>query len=489
VAAELGMADAATDDGQLPLSPDGLVDVPVWRFARLNFPHPLLRLGLTVLDTPGLNAVGAEPELTLSLLPAAHAAVFLLDADAGVTRSDLAIWRRHLGARALERFAVLNKIDTLADPLRSAQEIETQIQQLRKETSRLLGLPAERVFALSAREALTARLHGDARRLQASRALPLERALADELMPRQQQLLAAAAQETFTALSSAAARQLADRRRHLAEEMLELRGLKGKSASKVRLMQERVAGEAADFERCVSRLQALRAVHLKMQKGCAETLSSEALRAEVATMQSAPGSRWLHLGIAKSFATLMARLRARLDDGQRQSGEMWDMVHGSFEQLNAEVGFSFVLAPLPDLARFYDDLERIEARFAQHLGLTQTWRLTVPGAMDQLCRVLLTRLRVVFETASAELEMWSKAAESQVQMQLRERRRMYRQRAETLKRIQTAAGELDLRLAELDEQDSILRQTAQQLQARVDAALQAVHRPAASGHHATRAVA
>ncbi len=77
--------------------------------------------GLVVLDTPGLNAIGAEPELTLSLLPSAHATVFILGADTGVTKSDLAIWRDHLGAHAPTRFVVLNKIDALDDPLRHAR--------------------------------------------------------------------------------------------------------------------------------------------------------------------------------------------------------------------------------------------------------------------------------------------------------------------------------------------------------------------------------
>jgi hypothetical protein len=45
---------------------------------------------LAIIDTPGLNALGSEPELTLSLLPDAQALVFVLSADSGVTASDFA---------------------------------------------------------------------------------------------------------------------------------------------------------------------------------------------------------------------------------------------------------------------------------------------------------------------------------------------------------------------------------------------------------------
>ena len=44
--------------------------------------------------------------------------------------------------------------------------------------------------------------------------------------------------------------RLGDRRRQLAEQMLELRGLRGKSGAKVRLMLQRVDAETAEFEQC-----------------------------------------------------------------------------------------------------------------------------------------------------------------------------------------------------------------------------------------------
>src|SRR5437762_9217887 len=67
---------------------DDAVEVPCWRHAIINFPHPLLQQGLAILDTPGLNAIGTEPELTLNLLPNAHAVPLLLAAYAGLPKPD-----------------------------------------------------------------------------------------------------------------------------------------------------------------------------------------------------------------------------------------------------------------------------------------------------------------------------------------------------------------------------------------------------------------
>ena len=70
------------------------VIIPVWRHALLSLDNPLLKQGIRFLDTPGLNALGSEPELTISMLPKAQAVIFLLSADAGVTASDLSIWKQ-----------------------------------------------------------------------------------------------------------------------------------------------------------------------------------------------------------------------------------------------------------------------------------------------------------------------------------------------------------------------------------------------------------
>jgi len=72
--------------------------------------------------------------------------------------------------------------------------------------------------------------------------------------------------------------------------------------------------------------------------------------------------------------------------------------------------------------------------------------------------MLVSKLRVVFENASGEIELWSKGASAQVDSQLRERRRGFRRRREALERIQGAAGELEQRIAELEGQDQRLHQ-------------------------------
>ncbi len=462
-AEKLGFWHPDRPDDNPHVEADGRVEVPAWRHALINYPHPLLQRGLVVLDTPGLNAIGAEPELTLGLLPAAHATVFILSADAGVTRSDLAIWREHLSGNALERFVILNKIDTLADPLLKPAEVKAQIERQRRLTAETLALTATRVFPLSARDALTARLAREPKGLQRSGLPEFEHALMAELLPRQAELIAQSATGTVQMLRESAMRRLADRRRQLAEQMLELRGLRGKSGAKVRLMLQRLEHEAVEFERCTARLSALRVVLARQMREALAKLSSDSLRTEMAAMQGAASSSLLKLGARKAYAKLFERLRAALAAAQSQTLEMQSMLDGSFRQLNADFGFAFTMSPVPDLDRYGVELDLIDRRYGGYLTLSQSWRLATPGFMEQFRRMLLSKLRVVFESAAGEIELWSKGASAQVDVQLRERRRGFQRRREALERIQVAAGELETRIGEVEAMDERLRQQQQRM--------------------------
>ena len=456
-ARELGFWDDAAPDDNPPVDDAGRVEVPAWRHALINYPHPLLKQGLVVLDTPGLNAIGAEPELTLSLLPTAHATVFILGADTGVTKSDLGVWRDHLGTRALSRFVVLNKIDALADPLASVEQVDAQIASQCVETARTLGIGVERVFPLSARQALAARVANDDRALIESRLPALEAALGSQLLPQRRQVLEQIVTDGAQQLENHVARRLGDQRRQLAEQMFELRGLRGKSGGKLRLMLERIDAETTEFEQCTVRLQALRVVHGRMLKDALMGLSSDRLREEVAEMQAQMSASLLNLGAKKAFIALCARLRLLLDQAQKGSNEIRDMLGASFGKLNGEFGFSLAMNKSPDLTRFVGELGEIETGYTQYLGLSQALRLSQPKFMEQFRRMLVSKLRVVFENASAELELWNKATSSQVDSQLRERRRNFRRRRESLERVQSAASDLELRIVELEAQDERLQ--------------------------------
>ncbi|MGB6056135.1 MAG: dynamin family protein, partial [Burkholderiaceae bacterium] len=185
-----GLYDGGEADGEPVPDADGMVEISRWRHAIVNFPHPLLKQGLVIIDTPGLNAIGTEPELTLNLIPNAHAVLFVLAADTGVTRSDIQVWRDHIGGGP-GRMVVLNKIDGMWDELRSPAEVEAQIERQQAGVAATLGLAPRQVFPVSAQKGLVAKIGRDAALLQKSRLPALEEALSAELIPHKRDIIGA----------------------------------------------------------------------------------------------------------------------------------------------------------------------------------------------------------------------------------------------------------------------------------------------------------
>ena len=129
------------------------------------------------------------------------------------------------------------------------------------------------------------------------------------------------------------------------------------------------------------------------------------------------------------------------------------MLVASFKHLNSEFGFSLQAPKEPELARFARDLELIELSHLQYLGVNNILKLSQVNFSERLVRALSTRLRVVYESALSELEMWNKSAASQLDAQLRERRKNFIRRIEAIERIQSAASGLDERIGEINDQE------------------------------------
>ncbi len=439
---------------------DGMVEVPKWRHALINIAHPLLQQGLVILDTPGLNAIGAEPELTVSLIPQAHAVVFILGADTGVTKSDMAIWREHLiveGDNNGSRLVVLNKIDTMWDELSTPEQVQANVLRQRDTSAEILGLPQHQVIPVSAHKGLVAKVNGDDALLQASQLPLLEQALSEGMMGQRRTILRNAVSAGVNELRIETSRVIGIRHRDVAEQMMELKSLRGKNATVIKQMRSRIDGEQDEFDTSGSRIHAVRSIHLKLLRDVFAALGSATLKAELRQLNDALRQPGIKLGIKKAYNDTFARLREGLVHARGLNGEIQTMLASSFRQLNTEFGFSLQTPREPELARYERDLALVERSHMQYLGIGNMLKLAQPDFADRLVRALATRLRVVYESALSDVELWNKTAGAQLDAQLRERRRNFAKRIEAIERIQGAAETLDERIAELTAQDDTLR--------------------------------
>ncbi|KKW67759.1 dynamin family protein [Lampropedia cohaerens] len=465
-----------------PLNAAGQMEVPRWRHAIINFPHPLLKKGLVILDTPGLNAIGAEPELTISLLPQAQAVLFILAADTGVTRSDRHIWQEHL-ARHVDtqglRLVVLNKIDTLWDGLTSKEEQAAQLRSQRQSVARMLSVPLNHVLAVSAQKALVAKIHKDETLLKASAIRQLETVLIDTLLGQRHLILQRALMRGLGEIRTEASQVLNVRLRDLTEQIQELGSLKGKNNSARRSIRMRIARERKEFDGCVSKILGLRAAQNKLLNEAFQLLSGKTIKQELAALMQALQGKFLSVGFQKRFLQTFSRLQEVLETAQDVADQMHRVLAESYHSLNMEYGFALQPPGAVDLRQFAPDLDRIAQSNRHYFSMTNALRLSSAEFSERLVNAIAMRLRAVFEAACNELDLWSKASTAQLDVQLKERRLSFISRSETIERIEQADLDLSDRLQQLQRELAELQEVASALNARseqLEVALQAAMR-------------
>ena len=229
------------------------VEIPAWRHALVSFPHPLLRQGLRILDTPGLNALGSEPELTFNLLPQAQAVVFVLAADAGVTASDLQIWEDHIEQLKtrpnLGLYAVLNKIDVLWDELSGRKKTEKAINRVIRQTARHLKIPDSDILPVSAQKALLGKVKQDKALSLRSQINEVENVLSSTILGNKEKAMWDGIIEQSTHFIQDSQQVLRARRDQLAKQRDELRGVQGDQESELKQLLESSRETQAEFKK------------------------------------------------------------------------------------------------------------------------------------------------------------------------------------------------------------------------------------------------
>jgi len=283
------------------LDEKGLVEIPVWRHAIVNYPHPLLKNGLVVIDTPGLNTMGAEPELTLSIIPNAQAVLFLTATDTGITKSDMQIWANYVQKRAAHKLVVLNKIDILWDGLETDDEVELLIQRQIKNTAHELGLDARNIFAISAQKALVAKVRKDDALLQRSGITLLENALADQMVQSKHEILGRAV-VTECSNMIRGSRKLAQMRiSNIKNQLAELRDLQNKSRDTSKEILAKVVAERKRYEASMLSFNQGSEKIKRLSGKLLRHLSLGYLDTTLAQTKQDMGDSWTTVGLLKSM--------------------------------------------------------------------------------------------------------------------------------------------------------------------------------------------
>ena len=440
------------DDGSGP-NEDDIVEIPAWRYAIINYPHPLLTNGLSVLDTPGLNALGLEPELTLATVPNAHAVLFLLGIDTGVTKSDLEIWDRYVRTSLPAKIAVLNKIDLMWDELKTEPEILAGMERMMASTSAQLGLPREKIFALSAKEALIGRIKGDTEQVDRSGIKQLESYLATEIIPIKRQLLARAVTSEIGTMMVASHKSVVGKYEQLQVQQKELSALQGRSRELVTKLWQKVSQEKEAYNAALNEYKSQRTNFNLKKNRVLDAFNPTRLDVLCAKSRQTMDDSWTTPGLTRGMRELIRLIGEDFENVRASGEEIRQLMEDVYHTFHTRFGFSAL--DFPKL-----DFEAPHAKLAQLITETEHFCTDPVNIMMTEKRYLVRRFwrqlveqsKLIFNEARRNTERWIMEVPLPLETQIRDHKSQLEARLASLQKINERGSSINDEIAKLNAQ-------------------------------------
>jgi Dynamin family len=443
------------------------VEIPCWRHAIISFPHPLLKEGLTILDTPGLNALGAEPELTLSMLPSAQAIVFVIAADTGVTKSDMEMWRNHVcharGGSKRGLAVVMNKIDSMWDDLSGDAGYQASIQSQVKISATTLKIEENAIFAISAKQALLAKVKGDKPLLERSRIASLETYLADDIVKQRRNIL----METVTRdIGFLVSESLSLTESSLANGISQLEEFK-KIDFQNQDMTGKLMAETRDRQNLymsnIENFQASRRVFNVQARMLIDSFSKERIDAIIRNTKHDMSKSLTTYGMKQNIRKLFDDLRDLLQDSVDITNETRRLVKAIHKKFHDEYGFKEIEPQLFSIKQYQFELEQVFAEGETFRVSAKTTMTEQSVVINRLYSTLIAKARNILRQANADAATWSNGVLTPLMHQIKDHKKQIENRLQMLKKMNESKGTVSENIATLEAEIEPLKKQRNEL--------------------------
>ena len=454
-AAEQGIVDPET------------VEIPRWRHAMISFPHPLLMEGLCILDTPGLNALGTEPELTLNMLPSAQAIIFVLAADTGVTKSDLEMWRSHIrgssrsGKQGLA--VVMNKIDAMWDDLLGEDGYNVAIKSQIKNSAATLGIDESAIFPVSAKQALLAKVKSDSNLLEKSRLDALENYLSNEILQQRREILIERISHDIgflvTESSNLTNKKLANSIKQLEEFKkvdFENKDMTGKLMAETRDRQNVYLENVENF-------QASRRVFAIQAKMLVDSMSRERIDEIIKSTKAEMSKSLTTFGMKQNIRKLFDELRDLLQDTVDITNETRRLVKAIHKKFQDEYGFKEIEPKLFSIKNYQYELEQIFDEGDKFRSSAKTTMTEQTIVINKLYSTLIAKARDILKEANKDALTWSNSVLTPLMHQIKDHKKQIESRLKMLRKINDSKGSIEENIANLEKDLDPLKKQRQEL--------------------------
>jgi hypothetical protein len=437
------------------------IDIPMWRHAMISFPHPLLQQGLTILDTPGLNALGSEPELTMSMLPAAQAILFLLAADTGVTRSDLDIWQHHINqvkrknARGLA--VILNKIDTLWDDLKSGAQIDNSIGEQIRKTATMLGVQKDSVFPISAQKGLLAKINGDEALFERSRLGELEAYIANEVIPSREAILRDSIATGLGSILQEQRDSLQFRLDDINKQLNDLHNLNGKNTQVITQLMKKTREEQTQYSKHVESYKSSHRLLTRQTLGLKNILNLRRMDQIIDETRKSMVDSWTTSGLKKSMKALFSDVQEMTTQASEETDTLHRLVTAIYKKFEQEHGLHTGRPKAFKVKRYLTELANLYVEAEEYRKSPVMTMSEQNFVIKRFFIQMVSQARNILFEANENLDNWLQDAMRPLLTKIQANKQSIEKRLTTLRKISESRESVEERTEQLQKEHAALK--------------------------------
>ncbi|MDD5580410.1 MAG: dynamin family protein [Methylobacter sp.] len=430
------------------------VEIPCWRHALISFPHPLLKEGLSILDTPGLNALGTEPELTLNMLPSAQAIIFVLAADTGVTKSDLEMWLNHVcsarGGNKQGLAVVMNKIDAMWDDLAGANGYEDSIKSQIQSSAAILKIDENAIFPVSAKQALLAKVKGDDALFTRSRLAGLENYLANDILKQRRDILMRSVVRDIGFLANESFNLTDTSFSNGTGQLEEFRKIDFQNQD----MTGKLMAETRDRQNLymtnIENFQASRRVFNIQAKMLIDSFAREKIDVIIKSTKQEMSKSLTTYGMKQNIRKLFDELRDLLQDSIDITNETRRLVKAIHKKFKDEYGFKEIEPQLFSIKQYQFELEQVFEEGEVFRSSSKTTMTEQSIVINKLYSTLIAKARNILGQAHADAITWSNGVLTPLMHQIKDHKKQIESRLQMLRKINESKGSVAENIATLE---------------------------------------
>ncbi len=461
VADKLGLFNEVEAAEQGIVNPEE-IEIPVWRHALISFPHPLLQGGLSILDTPGLNALGTEPELTLSMLPNAQAIIFVLAADTGVTKSDMDMWRNHVcRARGNDKqglAVVMNKIDSMWDDLSGDEGYEASIKSQIKKSASVLGLDEKSIFPVSAKQALLAKVKSDTKLLERSRITALENYLGVDILFQRQKILRETVNRNIGFLVTESQTLIDSKLKNALIQLEEFKKVDFNNQEMIAKLMAETRDQQNLYLANVESFQASRKIFSVQAKMLIDSMSKERIDAIIKETRTEMLKSLTTYGMKQNIRKLFDNLRDLLQETVEITNETRRLVKAIHKKFHDEYGFKEIEPKLFSIKQYQFELEQVFEEGEAFRSSARTTMTEQTLVVQKLYNTLIAKARSILLKANQDATVWSNSVLTPLMHQIKDHKTQIENRLQMLRRINESKGNIKESIASLEAEIKPLKQ-------------------------------